>query len=87
MIIPIRCFTCGKVLADKWNYFKKKSIEMDEKTNEQELTIKDLKLDESTKRNNYFDSNMKGKLLDDLGLKRICCRRHMMGHVDLVDII
>ena len=21
MIIPIRCFTCGKVLADKWNPF------------------------------------------------------------------
>ena len=23
MIIPIRCFTCGKVLADKWNYYCK----------------------------------------------------------------
>ena len=21
MIIPIRCMTCGKVIADKWNYF------------------------------------------------------------------
>ena len=23
MIIPIKCFTCGKVLADKYNYFLK----------------------------------------------------------------
>ena len=23
MIIPIRCFTCGKVLADKWNEYEK----------------------------------------------------------------
>ena len=25
MIIPIRCFTCGKVIADKWNEFKKRT--------------------------------------------------------------
>ncbi|MHA1836064.1 MAG: DNA-directed RNA polymerase subunit N [Candidatus Odinarchaeia archaeon] len=24
MIIPIRCFTCGKLIADKWVDFKKK---------------------------------------------------------------
>lgn len=23
MIIPVRCFTCGKVVADKWEEFKK----------------------------------------------------------------
>jgi DNA-directed RNA polymerase subunit N len=23
MIIPVRCFTCGKVIADKWDEFKK----------------------------------------------------------------
>jgi DNA-directed RNA polymerase subunit N len=23
MIIPVRCFTCGKVIADKWEEFKK----------------------------------------------------------------
>ena len=22
MIIPIRCFTCGKVIADRWEIFK-----------------------------------------------------------------
>ena len=21
MYIPVRCFTCGKVLGDKWNYY------------------------------------------------------------------
>lgn len=24
MIIPIRCFTCGKVIANKWEEFKKR---------------------------------------------------------------
>jgi DNA-directed RNA polymerase subunit N (RpoN/RPB10) len=23
MIIPVRCFTCGKVLGDKYNYYKR----------------------------------------------------------------
>ena len=41
MIIPVKCFTCGKVLADKWNYFKEKSTEMDRKTDIENLTIED----------------------------------------------
>ena len=24
MIIPVKCFTCGKVLADKWLYYQTK---------------------------------------------------------------
>ena len=30
---------------------------------------------------------MKGKgiVLDELGLKRLCCRRHMLTHVDLTN--
>ena len=26
MIIPVRCFTCGKVLGDKWEDYKKLKI-------------------------------------------------------------
>ena len=28
MIIPVRCMTCGKVLADKWKYFTEKTKEL-----------------------------------------------------------
>ncbi|MEM0272037.1 MAG: DNA-directed RNA polymerase subunit N, partial [Thermoprotei archaeon] len=24
MLFPIRCFTCGKVLSDKWDEYKKR---------------------------------------------------------------
>lgn len=27
------------------------------------------------------------KVMDDLGLKRYCCRSLFMGHVDLIDLI
>ena len=34
-----------------------------------------------------FDGNVKGEILDKLGLDRICCRRHILAHIDLIDII
>lgn len=68
MIIPIRCITCGKVLADKWNHFKK------------------IKQEETSETDtNGLYKTRHGKELDALGLKRMCCRRHMIAHVDLID--
>ena len=57
MIIPIKCLTCGKVVANKWNKFVEK-----------------LKLD-------YTE----GDALDSVGLKRYCCRRMLLTHVDLIE--
>ena len=81
MIIPIRCFTCGKVLANKWEYYQKKVSDMQEKTKTQHLDIKER--DPMI----YFIDTRKKEVLDQIGLTRMCCRRHMLGHVDLVDKI
>jgi DNA-directed RNA polymerase subunit N (RpoN/RPB10) len=86
MIIPIRCFTCGKVLADKWVYYQEKCKEIEKRVDTSKLTIDDLRIDEKNK-STYFEESFKGELLDNIGLKKICCRRHMLGHVDLIDII
>ena len=59
MIIPIRCFTCGKVIANKWT--------------------------------TYYDRITSGEsaeaVLDSLELKRYCCRRMLLTHVDLMDVL
>jgi DNA-directed RNA polymerase subunit N (RpoN/RPB10) len=86
MIIPIKCFTCGKVIADKWLYYQKKCKELETQINVQEMTIKDITVD-ADKTNLCFDSNHTGKIMDEIGLTKMCCRRHMLGHVDLIDII
>jgi DNA-directed RNA polymerase subunit N len=87
MIIPIRCFTCGKVLADKWNYYKQKAAEHEEKNLKKvPKTDDDLSRSERDPKM-YFDSNIHKQLLDELGLDRMCCRRHMLTHIDLIDII
>lgn len=84
MIIPIKCFTCGKVLADKYEYYKQKSKELEKSIDLEKMTIEDINVNAA---DTYFDSTKKKDLLDELGLNRICCRRHMLGHVDLIEII
>ena len=78
MIIPIRCFTCGKVLADKYDQFVIRSQQM-----EQEAAAQDKK-DHSYE---AFDRVSKNALLNEMGLTRYCCRRHMLGQVDMMDVI
>jgi DNA-directed RNA polymerases I, II, and III subunit RPABC5 len=74
MIIPIRCMTCGKVLANKWNYY----VEHTKNEEEHNIINTNVKNVKKTK---------KGEVMDKLGLKRYCCRRHILTHCDLVEII
>lgn len=75
MIIPVKCVTCGMVLADKYRYFKnevmRQKIHSSEPSDEQYLT----------QTNN--EKTIEGKMLDELKIKRMCCRRHMLTHVDI----
>lgn len=88
MIIPVRCFTCGKVLGDKWNYYKMKCEERKEEMKEK-MKNEDMNQDDETGMNDlaFYEKWGYGLILDDLGLKRMCCRRHMLGHVELINII
>ena len=57
MIIPIRCFTCGKVIGNVWDKYL-----------------------------NLLDSGKEiAEALDILGMKRYCCRRMLISHVDLIE--
>lgn len=76
MIIPVKCFTCGKVLADKYQYYITKVREM--KLSNGMNVDKVIYLTEEN-----VNKTPEGKVLDDLGLNRMCCRRHMMSHVDI----
>jgi DNA-directed RNA polymerase subunit N len=76
MIIPIRCFTCGKVMADKIDhYMQQVEIMKAEKKPNDDVLFKN------------FDKVHTGKILDDLGLTRYCCRRNLISNVDLMHII
>lgn len=91
MLIPIRCFTCGKTLADKYDYYVKQA-------QAEALIQKDgPSIKEKAKGNKgkekmvdttpYFDVVKTGPILDKMGLTRYCCRRHMLATVDMMDTI
>jgi len=76
MIIPVKCFTCGKVLADKYMYYTTKVREM--KISKSIDLNKVVYLTESN-----LEKTPEAIVLDSLGLKKMCCRRHMLTHVDI----
>ena len=76
MIIPVKCFTCGKVLGNKYLYFKRKVREEKLRKGIDVDDVIYLTLDNIKK-------TPEGKCLDELGLTKMCCRRHMLTHVDI----
>lgn len=60
MIIPMRCFSCGKPIGHLWEEFKKRTQEEGE--------------------------NPK-KVLEELGVERMCCRSVFLGQTDTIEIV
>lgn len=74
MIIPIRCMNCGGILADKWRYYNKR--------------LRELKGPENAAKPYFMDATSvpetpEKKVLDELGLTKICCRKHFLTQVDI----
>jgi DNA-directed RNA polymerase I, II, and III subunit RPABC5 len=76
MIIPVKCFTCGMVLADKYRYYQGevRKIKLSRNLNTEKVVY-------LTKSN--VEKTPEGETLDSLGLNNVCCRRHMLTHVDI----
>ena len=79
MIIPIKCFTCGNVLADKYRYYL---AEVTKKKLAKKISVENLN-NVVYLTNEIRDKSPEGELLDDLQLKKMCCRRHFLTHVDI----
>ena len=81
MIIPVKCFTCGMVIADKYRWYQS------------EVRKRKLAKHIGTDTNNidkvlyltkeFHDKTPEGEVLDELNLKKMCCRRHFLTHVDI----
>ena len=80
MIIPVRCFTCGKVLGNLWEKYNEEL----QKAYNNEVTDKELKRIVDLQNN---EESSEKKILDDMGIRRYCCRRIMLSTVDLVEKI
>ena len=74
MLIPVKCFTCGKVIGDKYNYYISEISKRKGYVKEEEIQY----LDESS-----IDKTVEGVMLDELKLTDMCCRRHFLTHVNI----
>ena len=63
MIIPIKCLSCGKVIANLWK------------------TYTDVK----EKYASSTQEKLSEELLKAIKLKRICCKRMLLSHVEIID--
>jgi DNA-directed RNA polymerase I, II, and III subunit RPABC5 len=79
MIIPMRCMNCGFVLADKWLWYQGRIAEL-RKTmgiGQNVLYITGKEVPDTPER----------KAMDELGITRYCCRKHLLTHRDLLEKI
>ena len=74
MIIPIKCFTCGMVLADKYRFYT-------EEVRKRKLT-KSMDVEKVIYLTKEFhEKTPEGEVLDELNMTKMCCRRHFLTHV------
>jgi len=59
MIIPVRCFSCGRPIGHLWMEYKKRVAE----------------------------GEKPGKVLDELGIERYCCRAMFLGQEDYIKLV
>jgi len=76
MIIPVKCFTCGTVLADKYRWYQSK---VREKKLANQMNVEKVVYLTTE----FIDKTPEGEVLDTLKLNKMCCRRHMLTHVDI----
>jgi DNA-directed RNA polymerase subunit N (RpoN/RPB10) len=71
---PIKCFTCGTVLGDKYQYYndevRKRKIEKGMDTEKVIYLTSEFR-----------DKTPEGEVLDEIGLTKWCCRGAMLTQV------
>lgn len=77
MIIQVRCVNCGKLLADKWEFYQRE-LRKKKGPGYSEPTCFDGKTALVTPESTIFD---------ELHITRYCCRKTLLTHVDLIEKI
>ena len=81
MLIPVKCFTCGMVIANKYRYYQEqvRKKKLAKRGNGESIDLdKVLYLTKE-----FAEKTPEGEVLDELNMKKMCCRRHFLTHVDI----
>ena len=87
MIIPIRCFTCGNVIGDKWVPFIETIMEKKngskKPVNGSDVDIEYIDIQED----GTIQKSIEGEVMDELNLHKYCCRRMFLGNAHWISYI
>jgi DNA-directed RNA polymerase subunit N (RpoN/RPB10) len=73
-MIPVKCFTCGAVIADKYRlYLRLLGRRPDNR----------VKYYPGQDTADVPEKSDEGKLMDEMGITATCCRIHYLTHVDI----
>jgi len=90
MIIPVRCFTCGNVIADKelaYRELVKRGKQLDDDDDKARELSFIRNVEDILHKSEEEMKSVEGKVLDQLGVFKMCCRRHMLTSVDVLEDI
>ena len=76
MCFPVKCFTCGKVLGDKYRYYLEEVRKRKHASGQQSSGIVYLSAENR-------DKTIEGHVLDSLKLFDACCRTRMLAYRDI----
>lgn len=77
MLIPVRCLSCGKIISNKYEHYKKEVAK--EKAKEDLPTNELSTININSKE---IRKTIEGRILDEIGIIKECCRLTMMTHIE-----
>jgi DNA-directed RNA polymerase subunit N (RpoN/RPB10) len=89
MIVPVKCMTCNKTIADVYDYYMKEAEKLTKKAEDKAATgaAPSKKQAAEDHELRHFEKVRTGAIMDKLGLTRYCCRRILLGTVDMMETI
>lgn len=85
MIIPVRCMTCGALISDKWQKYQEVLLDHKNKLGQKNVVILDV--DRVVQDVNTEAKTAECLALEELKIHRMCCRRHFLCNIDMIDVI
>jgi DNA-directed RNA polymerase I, II, and III subunit RPABC5 len=76
MIIPVKCFTCGKVIGDKYRAYLENVRQRKVGDNSKVVYL-------TPEKNELPKETPESIEMNNLGIVKMCCRRHFLTHVDI----
>jgi len=74
MLIPVKCFTCGKEISSFYRAYERE-------VRKKKITAGVSDVEYLTKYKT--EKTAEGEVLDKLMIKKMCCRRHLLTHVEI----